>query len=722
MTTLEQVLQPRTRRQLLGDAGRLSLAGVLAGPTLNAFAATSAPSIPAPALPAGAGWKNQDYWAFADWAMTAADTGWNERTGFYGEDIRTSCAMLSAHSIAAQVGYTGGPTRNDVRAKRMAEGLVQTPPFKPAANGVSTGTTDPHSSSQVHTPGWTGSPTSTSGVQHVSIDPKVAEALARAWLVRDVIGLSAETAAKIVQCIQSTAEGVFFKYPNMRLNQMNWYMELYVWAAVTADDPTKWMPQFRDQLSRWCKGAEQVTAPWEIPNLSPSWSFHRDPLSPLDTPENIESNEYACIILDSLSYLREAKQHGLVLGSQEKRVLRAWSKRALPAYFTHSGYPNWDTGLFLLRWHLGRYWAWSLGGLFAIMLNDEQGDATDAATAKYMFDRALGTYTRWAELQGKAVPQTPIYPVKTKLTPNPPDMASRFVFLATRAVWRDIEKLPAKAPAAMYAYDPSIGRLTITTRRYNTAILAQNNGAFPYGGLDLCRLSDADQRVAGAIGGTGSANFGVIVSDASGKGVVASSTPRTKSGPPPLTMTNGPRGPIKDGARYPADPYAGAFSSLEVTGERSGGGVTVNSTNAFREESILSTWTVRRTSGAARLNVDAHFPSYGAGARVTAVLKTGRSRRLTTRSGAVDLAEVAYFWIKSGDPETGYVVVPRSFPAGAKTAIVKPAVQPAAPVPGPTLVVELARRNRAFKQQTLQVAMAIAGTAAEAKAMARALR
>ncbi len=75
------------------------------------------------------------------------------------------------------------------------------------------------------------------------------------------------------------------------------------------------------------------------------------------------------------------------------------------------------------------------------------------------------------------MPQTPTYPVKSKLTPNPPDMAARFVFLAARAVWRDIEKLPASAPAAMYAYDPSIGRLAITTRRYNAAILAQNSAA-----------------------------------------------------------------------------------------------------------------------------------------------------------------------------------------------------------------------------------------------------
>ena len=86
----------------------------------GSLAAAQAVRPPRPAHAEAAG-RTADYWAFADWAMTAADDLWDEAIGFYGTDIRTSCAMLSAHSIAAQMGYTGGPTRNDARAKRMAE-------------------------------------------------------------------------------------------------------------------------------------------------------------------------------------------------------------------------------------------------------------------------------------------------------------------------------------------------------------------------------------------------------------------------------------------------------------------------------------------------------------------------------------------------------------------------------------------------------------------------
>ena len=89
---------------------------------------TSAPTPPARAA-ANASVTQLAYWAFADWAMTVADDLWSESTGFYGSDIRTSAAMLAAHSIAAQLGYTGGPTRNDARAKRMADRRAPLPTY-----------------------------------------------------------------------------------------------------------------------------------------------------------------------------------------------------------------------------------------------------------------------------------------------------------------------------------------------------------------------------------------------------------------------------------------------------------------------------------------------------------------------------------------------------------------------------------------------------------------
>ena len=113
----------RTRRELLADAGRASVAGTLLAPIAVAAAqgASTAQAVPAPDLPTTSGWTNDDYWAFADWALTAADEEWDESIGFYGADIRTSCAMLSAHSIAAQLTTRAARRATTSRAKRMAE-------------------------------------------------------------------------------------------------------------------------------------------------------------------------------------------------------------------------------------------------------------------------------------------------------------------------------------------------------------------------------------------------------------------------------------------------------------------------------------------------------------------------------------------------------------------------------------------------------------------------
>ena len=54
----------------------------------------------------------------------------------------------------------------------------------------------------------------------------------------------------------------------------------------------------------------------------------------------------------------------------------------------------------------------------------------------------------------------------------------------------------ASRPPALYAYDPDIGPARGHDPRYNTAIIAVSQGAFPYGGIDLARLFDGDQEVA----------------------------------------------------------------------------------------------------------------------------------------------------------------------------------------------------------------------------------
>ena len=83
-------------------------------------------------------------------------------------------------------------------------------------------------------------------------------------------------------------------------------------------------------------------------------------------------------------------------------------------------------------------------------------------------------------------------------------------------------------PPPLYAYDPDIGRLAVTTPTYNTAIVAVNQRAFPYGGLDLARLFDGQQEVAANIGGRPPASFGLLVRDVAGRRVAASQLGRAR--------------------------------------------------------------------------------------------------------------------------------------------------------------------------------------------------
>jgi hypothetical protein len=89
------------------------------------------------------------------------------------------------------------------------------------------------------------------------------------------------------------------------------------------------------------------------------------------------------------------------------------------------------------------------------------------------------------------------------------------------AAQRGLAGPPATRPPALYAYDPDTGRLAVTTPAYNTAIVAVNQRAFPYGGLDLARLFDGRQEVAGSIGGVAPAAFGLSVRDRAGRRLVS---------------------------------------------------------------------------------------------------------------------------------------------------------------------------------------------------------
>ena len=311
--------------------------------------------------------------------------------------------------------------------------------------------------------------------------------------------------------------------------------------------------------------------------------------------------------------------------------------------------------------------------------------------AKWMLDRGLHFYEHLPAGEG-GLPD----PVLFKLFTVPQSVgsarlaAARLQANAARAVEAGLGRMRAAAPPSLYAYDPDIGRLAVTTPAYNTAIVAVNQRAFPYGGIELARLFDGDQRVAANVGGRAPAAFGWLVRQPNGHRVFSSQTGRaqTDTAVTPLRLTRAPHGTGASARTAPGGRvFAGPFHDLRARGSVTAGRFTAVTSHRFTASTIETNWLLERRYGSARLRADILLPSWGAAARVVAVLRDGS--RVSLRAGAVRLARVARFEIAS--LHSGYKVVPLRRPPGAVARVLHPSRQSSNPDPGPTLAIELAQ-------------------------------
>lgn len=659
-------------------AGPGSAVGAV-GRSLGAASASSSLTLPAPPL------GDADYWAFADWCQAGLEPLWSATHNTYGYDARVNAALLITHSLAAREGHSG-PTRQDERARLLTERLLQSPPY------LSGGPVSTYGPGQSHTPGFVINLTDPSSDQHVAVDPEVGEGLVFAWRAREALGLPVETVVAIEQLIARIASGRFYRYPSVRLNQFNWSCEMYAYAAEVAGRTDLLRRDYRLQLTRFLRGCSTKVAPWAIPNLSGSYSFHRNPLQPASNAENIESTEYANIVLGAIARYSAARAAGMApLPVAELRTLRAWIERAIPAYWTHSGYPNWDTGVHPGRWNTGHYWAFCFDGLLAIATAPEELRSAELGHwAKYIFDRALSTYTRLAlqESPDARIPGSPVFSPTQEFEVGHWLFATRFQSQAARAVHAGLGHTSASRPPSLYAFDPSIGRLAITTPSYNTAVMAVSNGAFPYGGIELARLFDGNQRVVAGVAPYGAAGFGVTVTEG-GRVVFNTQTPRPAAPKhPPIVLTRSPQGSVDGGKPYPKHPHAGAFEDVQCAGEVQEGDLTVRTTHTFTRDRIRTTWEIRRLDGKHRLAATVRFPSWGHGATITVVLKTGEKVALGKVS--LPLLGISRFEIRCGEAQSGYSLELEGAPASANVYATQPPAQSTNARPGPQLVVELA--------------------------------
>jgi hypothetical protein len=211
--------------------------------------------------------RNEQYWRFADWLSPYFNRLWIPDKQFYASGNSTNgriyhnSLLLTLHSVAAAQGHQGA-SRQDERARLLARQLCDSPPWSELTEPV---VPDP----QFHTPGWVEAMGTREASMDKSIDPKVAEALMYAWSARDALGLSQETVDLIKDRIGRCARGPFFRYPGVRLNQINWNCELYAHAATVTGDNELLLNDYRQQLVRFCSGMVRAQVPGGSPNVGP---------------------------------------------------------------------------------------------------------------------------------------------------------------------------------------------------------------------------------------------------------------------------------------------------------------------------------------------------------------------------------------------------------------------------------------------------------------------
>jgi hypothetical protein len=662
--------------------------------TLVALAATLV--LAAPAAAADAPYDDTAYWAFADRMQQRVDSRWDEQAGYYrlgggGVEPMANSMLLLTHAVAAMQGHEG-LTRDDHRARLLAARLVTGTPFveKPALG-------------QAHAPGWVNTMSGKNGGQHLVFDAEVVDGLVYAYRARGALQLPEATVAKIRSAIHRTAHGSFWRYPRIRLNQVNWYALMYAADATVTGDTTLLRRDLALQLKRFFAGVRGTAA--HAGNFGPGMRFHYLPASTLNAPMNVDSAEYANIVLTFTRFYEQARRAGMpALPASARSVMRQWITRAVSGYWTHAGYMNWDSGLGFNRWHQTKKLGLTQEALVGLAVSDTllPGDRW-GQWAKALLDRGLGFYDRLAARAHGGL----VDPVLFDLTKVPQGTgsarlaAARLQANAARAIDAGLGTRTASEPPPLYAFDPDIGRLAVTTPTYNTAIIAVNQRAFPYGGLDLARLFDGEQEVAANIGGRPPAAFGLMVRDVAGQRMTASQVGRTRveSGVRPLRLTRAPHGAGAVSTAAVGRAYAGPFSDLRVTGTTNSPTLTLRVTHRFTPDWIQTTWTASRRAGGARYTADVLFPSWGGGASsIVAVLRDGS--RVTVGTRLISLSSVAYLWVRS--ERSGYVVVPASRPAGAAVHTLHATAQSSNPRPGPTLAIQIARAAR-FSRAALSV-------------------
>lgn len=691
-----------TRRQLLARGGGAA-AGVALARSLVPAPQAAAHERGAPRQSDGAaaasgstaaavdGDAVQSYLAFMDTVVERIHPQWSDWRGAYHAPQGTfatviNARMLQVHAGAAAAGHTG-PSRDDERARRLVQTLMTSPaPWRVSGVGV------PHEK-MFHLPGWITSLTEPNAVMDKAVDPQVAQALVAAWRAGATLGLEETTLQTIVQAVSAVARCSFFRYPGIRLNQLNWNCALYALDAELTGATDLLRGDYREQMLRFATFATRAEHAGGSSNLGPGWHFHYLPNYDATAMANLDAPEYASEVLDCVRHYSVALAAGMEpLPGWALDVFRAYAARTLYGDWTHAGYLNWDTGLGSQRRYIGKVFAFAQQGLMALAISPmAQSVPGMAKHARWIFERGLDLYLRWLSETPEGRLPAPVQFGEDEHAEGPDDrllFGARIASNAAQAIALDLAAVAPVQPPPVYSFDPDSQRLAVSTPSYSTAILVHNRDAVPYGGLDLCRLFDGSQRPVGSIAGTGLANFAARIRD-SGGGVLldtqmgnAASMSVAAVSPEGTERSAGP-----GSAPYPRYAYAGPMRGVTATGQVAHGDAAILTTHRLLPEAILLQWELTLPPHA---SWEVALPSYGSQASF-AVEHAGASIQLQLDSSGPALSAVRRVLVKA--EAGGYTIAPLTAPAGARLSAVRPSSATGAARPGPTLLIAATRAS-----------------------------
>jgi hypothetical protein len=175
-----------------------------------------------------------------------------------------------------------------------------------------------------------------------------------------------------------------------------------------------------------------------------------------------------------------------------------------------------------------------------------------------------------------------------------------------------------------------------------------------------------------------------VVRDGAGRRALATQDGRD-SARRRLRLTRAPRGAGAGAAARRGRAFAGAFRDLRAAGSVQGDGFGAAVRHRFTARAIETRWLLRRTRATGPHTAEVGFPSWGAGASVTAIARDGTRRQM--QAHPIRLARVRAFEVRSA--AAAYRIDRLRAPAGATARIARPAPQASNPQPGPSLAIRI---------------------------------